>query len=360
MSKIFERLLLSRIAEMIDLNDVIPDHQFGFRQKHSTIQQSHRIVAKIRETLEEKKMCASVFLDIQQAFDKVWHPGILYKLKLVMPDQIYLILKSYLSDRYFQVKYENTLSNYHPIRAGVPQGSVLGPFLYLIYTSDIPQTDNTIMATFADDTAILSSDPDPNRATENLQNHINLLDDWLKQWKISVNNDKSAQITFTTKRSTCPPVTINNAPIPVKTVVKYLGLHLDQKLTWKTHIKAKRTQLTLKVRNMNWLIGRKSQLSMENKLIIYKTILKPIWTYGIELWGCSKPSNTKILQTFQSKMLRTITDAPWFVSNQTLHEDLNMPYIKDEINRNAIKYTEQITNHDNQLVNALATQPLDN
>lgn len=184
-------------------------------------------------------MCASVFLDIQQAFDKVWHQGLLYKLKNHLPDQLYLILKSYLSDRYFQVRLDDALSNYHLIKSGVPQGSVLGPFLYLIFTGDVPVTNDTLMATFADDTAILSSDTDPVRASEKLQNHLNLLQNWLEHWKINVNTNKSTQITFTTKRGTCPQVSINNAPIPVKTEVKYLGLHLDQKLTWKTHIKMK-------------------------------------------------------------------------------------------------------------------------
>jgi hypothetical protein len=75
---------------------------------------------------------------------------------------------------------------------------------------------------------------------------------------------------------------------------------------------------------MNWLIGKRSQLSTENKLLIYKTVLQPIWTYGIELWGCSKPSNSNILLTFQSKMLRSITNGACFVSNQTLHEDLGV------------------------------------
>jgi hypothetical protein len=73
------------------------------------------------------------------------------------------------------------------------------------------------------------------------------------------------------------------------------------------------------------LLNRKSKLSLENKLIIYKHILKPIWTYGIELWGCSKPANTKILQSFQPKTLRMITGAPWYVSNQTLREELKIP-----------------------------------
>jgi hypothetical protein len=87
----------------------------------------------------------------------------------------------------------------------------------------------------------------------------------------------------------------------MKNEVKYLSLHLDWRLTWKTHIKAKKQQLNIKTKQMNWLIGRKSQLSLQNKLLIYKVILKPIWTYGIELWGCAKPSNIKILQTYQSK-----------------------------------------------------------
>jgi hypothetical protein len=97
---------------------------------------------------------------------------------------------------------------------------------------------------------------------------------------------------------------IDNFPIPIKQEVKYLGLHLDKKLKWQMHIKAKRRQLELKVRTTNWLIHRKSQLSLANKITIYKTIIKPVWTYGIEPWGCSKPSNTKILQKFQSKTIR--------------------------------------------------------
>jgi hypothetical protein len=117
------------------------------------------------------------------------------------------------------------------------------------------------MATFAGDTAIMSSDHDPNTASQKLQQHLNLLQNWMKKWKITVNLAKSTQITFTT-RTICPQVTINNFPIPIKQEAKYLGLHLDQKLSWQTHIIAKRRQLDLKVRNMNWLINIKSQLSL--------------------------------------------------------------------------------------------------
>jgi hypothetical protein len=140
-------------------------------------------------------------------------------------------MKSYLSERYFQVKIDDELSAYHLIRPGVPQGSILGPFLYLTFTADVPLTENTLMATFADDTAIMPSDHDPNTASQKLQQHLNLLQNWMEQWKITFNPAKSTQITFTTRRIICPQVSINNFPIPIKQEVKYLGLHLDKKLT---------------------------------------------------------------------------------------------------------------------------------
>ena len=123
-------------------------------------------------------------LGIHQAFDKVWQRGLLYKLKLRLPDYLYFLLKSYLSERYFQVKIDDELSDYRPIRAGVPQGSVLGALLCLLYTADFPTTLDTLMTTFADDTVILSSDPDPVCATEKLQHHLNLLQNWLERGEL--------------------------------------------------------------------------------------------------------------------------------------------------------------------------------
>jgi hypothetical protein len=113
------------------------------------------------------------------------------------------------------------LSELHLTRAGVPQGSVIGPLLYLIYTADMPTTDDTLIATFADDTAILSSDADPVRASERLHHHLSLLQTWLKQWKIKVNPIKSTQTTFTTRRGLCPQVSINN------TLITYLCTELS-------------------------------------------------------------------------------------------------------------------------------------
>jgi hypothetical protein len=115
-SKLFEKLLLKRIRNYLDLSTVIPDYQIGFRDGHSTIQQMHRIVNKFATSLEEKILCTAVFLDIAQAFDKVWHTGLLYKIKNTSPGPYYLLLKSYITEGHFQVKYNNSYSNCYQVK----------------------------------------------------------------------------------------------------------------------------------------------------------------------------------------------------------------------------------------------------
>jgi hypothetical protein len=132
---------------------------------------------------------------------------------------------------------------------------------------------------------------------------------------MKVNETKSTHVTFTTRRATCPPVKISDVQLPHSDEVKYLGLHLNRRLAWRKHIFTKRKQLGLTLTKMHWLLGRKSQLSTTNKLLLYKTILKPILTYGIQLWGTASTSNIEILERFQSKVLRIIVDAPWYVPN---------------------------------------------
>jgi len=134
---------------------------------------------------------------------------------------------------------------------------------------------------------------------------------------------------------------------------KYLGIHLDCRLTWQKHVFAEIKQLGLQLHRMYWIIGRKSKLSLENKLLIYKTILKPIWTYGIPLWGTASNSNIEILQRFQNKVLRPIVNAPRHVPNTILHTDLQIPTVKAEITNFSTKYREKLITHPNELILAL-------
>jgi hypothetical protein len=136
-------------------------------------------------------------------------------------------------------------------------------------------------------------------AAQHLQHHLNPTQDWLKKWRIKINETKSVQITFTLRKGRCPPAKINNIEIPSAAVTKYLAMHMDHKLSWKDYTVKKRKQVELKVKELSWLLGKKLQLSIANKLLIYKTIIKPIWTYGIKIWGCVSKSNQAILQKVQ-------------------------------------------------------------
>ena len=203
----------------------------------------------------------------------------------------------------------------------------------------MPETEHTLTATYADDTAILSSHQNrlskPSTPSKSIRNVV-------KQLCIKANENKSTHVTFSLKSETCPAVTLNGRHIPQEETAKYLGLLLDRRLTWQKHIFTKRKQLGLKFHRMYWFMGRKSELSLENKLLIYKTILQPIWTYGIPLWGTASNSNIDIRQRFQNK-------APG--QSPTPHGIYRT--VKAEIISYNIQHREKLKTHPNELTPAL-------
>ena len=161
-SKLFEKIIYNRLEPKLSDLGVLPAFQFGFRKHHSSTQQLLRITEMIERGYDGKKYTAALFLDVAQAFDKVWIDGLKYKLLLLkLPSYLTAIIFSYLEDRTFFTNINNEISTIKEIRAGVPQGSILGPALFNIYVADIPQTSATL-AMFADDTAILTQNHDLN------------------------------------------------------------------------------------------------------------------------------------------------------------------------------------------------------
>jgi hypothetical protein len=136
------------------------------------------------------------------------------------------------------------------------------------------------------------------------------------------------------------------------TTIKYLGLHLDTKLTWMDHITKTRQQMDIRHKELYWLLGRKSNLSIDNKLLLYKSIITPIWTYGIELWGCSSKSNIAVIQRCQSKIMRAF-DAPWYVTNDMIHKDLGVPTLQEVNHERSIKHRTKLASHPNPLLQPL-------
>ena len=128
---------------------------------------------------------------------------------------------------------------------------------------------------------------------------------------------------------------------------------LNRRLTWKQRITDKLRQVRDKLKKFYWLIGRRSNLSTQKKITLYKTVIKPVWTYGIQLWGTASKSNIEIPQRFQSKTLRSLINAPWYVTNETIHRDLKIPTVKDEIYNSRSRYSARVNNHHNPLVTQL-------
>lgn len=212
---------------------------------------------------------------------------------------ISLILIHHLFDKYSILIFSS----------GVPQGGILSPLLYNLYASDQTTSDNTIVADYADDKLIISINQNPIVASLNLQNHLSLMETWYNNWRIKVNQTKSNHTTFTLKQGHCPPVTLYGTQIPPTTTVKYLGLTLDRRLTWAQHTRVKRLQLNLRLRMLKSLLVNNKYTNLNTKLLIYKSLIKPIWTYGIQLWGNAKKSNTNRIQTFQNIRLRKLTNS---------------------------------------------------
>lgn len=347
LSKLTERAILTRLLKHIDQHQIIPPEQFGFRTKHSTVQQLLRVTNYITEGTNKKTYTAAAFLDISKAFDRVWYEGLFYKLiNLKFPPHLIFLIKSYLTQRTFHVNRKNSNSATHNILAGVPQGSVIGPVLFNIFTSDFPTNHPfTIIALYADDAAILSQSRNPNQARIYLQRALDTIADWYKEWRIAINVEKTQAIIFTSNRQLInPPLLIlENKPIPYSKSVKYLGLTIDQHLTWQTHIKDVRNKANQKLASIYPLMIS-NQLSMETKISLYSSVIRPTFMYASPIWSNTAKTNLFQLQTLQNKALRLSSKLPMWTPCHELNETTNQIPLSNKLMKIATDFYTSVKN----------------
>ena len=244
-SEVFEKIILSRLNSIIHEKNLLPSIQFGFRTNHSTIEQINRVTDTILQAIENKEFAPTVFLDVSCAFDKVWHEDLIHKLQGKIPDCFCLLVASYLSNRTFEVHIGTESTEPKRIAAGVPQGSILGPVLFLLYTMDFPQAEEITTALYADDSAVIAHHKNYDIATSCLQNAVDRIHNWAQDWKIGLNESKSVRIDFTLRPHRYTPTMLAGKAIPYAENARYLGLHIDSKLNWRHHVNLKRKQLNI-------------------------------------------------------------------------------------------------------------------
>lgn len=342
--KIFEKLIHEMISIHLETNPILPPQQLGFRPKYTTSHQLKRITGHIKGKLELGLSTGVVLLDIEKAFDSVWHWGLIYKIiNWNFPTHIVKIVQSFLTDRYFYVYIGNTSSDTVKITAGVPQGSSLSPVLYNIYTSDITENIDCDISLFADDTALYHSDVDPKNITRKLEKNLSSLQAYFFKWKIKTNPTKTACTFFSRKRSQkfLPdrPLKFNYQNIPWSNDIKYLGVHLDKTLTYALHVNKTIEKTNKLIKALYPLIKRHSPLNTSNKLLIFKMVFQPILTYASPVWGNCAKTHKKKLQIQQNKILKMAMDLPWYSSTKLLHDHTNTRLIEDICSKNINRYT---------------------
>lgn len=327
-SKVFEKLLLGQLGPHLQPRA----EQFGFRAQHSTTLQLTRVLDRMTVASNRKESTVAVFLDMEKAFDRVWHAGLLFKLsKSEAPRRIIKVIASFLADRLFQVAVEGSVSQTRAIRAGVPQGSCLSPVCYACYTDDIPVGRDVDLALYADDAAYISVSMNPTYAAVKMQRTLDLLPEWLSKWRLSVNVGKTQAILIGWKNLPTQ-LRLNGQAIAWTPTVKYLGVIIDRGLTMKPHVKAVVNKTKVACAKLHPVL--RSKLPLRTKLAVYKTYVRSILTYAAPAWySLASETQRKRLRARENIALRRIVDAPRYVRNSTIQRDLEWESLDEFIGR---------------------------
>ena len=306
--KIIEKLMHSRLESFLNFHSILFNNQFGFRKNNSTSFALIQITERIKETIENKKFGCGIFIDLRKAFDTVNHEILLSKLDHYgIRGTALLWFKSYLSNRKQYVFHNGESSKLQFINYGVPQGSVLGPLLFLLYINDLPNISNTLQFyLFADDTNIYYEADNLKKLETTINKELKKLHTWLIVNRLSLNINKTNFVVFHPYNK--PPkqkitIKIYKKAISEKDHVKYLGILIDSTLTWRNHI----DNIASKISKSIGLLY-KIRYFVDIKIIktLYYSLVYPYLIYAIEVWGSADETHLNRLLILQKKIVRLI------------------------------------------------------
>ena len=326
---LLEKLLFSHIYEFLRKNKIIAPNQSGFTPGDSALMQISHIVDQVTKLLDRGHEVIALFLDLAKAFDVVWRKGLLFKLNRVgIRDsencRLLSWFNSYLSERYQCVVLNGKSSSFMINNSGVPQGSVLGPLLFLIYINDLVHGLKCKSFLFADDTSLFKSGESLYECTEDLNSDLETINRWAKKWKIKINASKTEGLIISKKGTqyATPNIKLDGCIVDFVKDHKHVGIWLNTKFDWKTHI----NKLGEKA-NKRMGIMRKFKYKLPRHALnqCYLSYVRPLMEYGGSLIAGQDDQDLKVLDNIQIEAMHIVTGAKRRTSHELLKNDTRWP-----------------------------------
>ena len=317
--KVFEKIIHKYVCNFFNSYNIITPLQSGFRHGDSTVNQLLDLSHTISKALDAGLEVRAVFFDISKAFDRVWHDGLLVKLKNSgISGKLLHWFSDYLGNRRQRVVLPGGKSDWKSISAGVPQGSILGPLLFLVFINDIVQDITSFIKLFADDTSLYIIVDTPSNTAESLNADIEKIRIWAEKWLVSFNPTKSEAILFSRKRNhqVHPPLEMNSISIKEVENHKHLGLYLSNDGSWNAHINYIVNKTSLRV---NILRKLKHILDRHSLQVIYFSFIRPSIEYADIIWDNCTSYNRKRIESIQIDCARIVTGTTKLISLNNIY-----------------------------------------
>ena len=332
MSKILERIVHKRVSEHLKVNKLLSEAQFGFRKHHSTATCVLKLTDRIYKNIENGKLTGVVFLDLKKAFDTVDHVILTNKLNTFNLDEKFINwIKNYLTGRKQAVKALGVKSEFLPITCGVPQGSILGPLLFIMYINDLEKyLDESNISLYADDTALYVNGESQIDIMLSLRIELSVVNEWLRANKLTLNASKTKYIVFGSrnKLQVKPDLNLSIGGKKIERVacMKYLGVQLDEFLTFDEHINYIHQKSSKK---LGVLRRSREFLDRSTSLLLYKSLIVPYINYCDLVYMCTTAANLSKLQILQNTACRIILQVDKHTHIDYMHKELNIMTLKE-------------------------------
>ncbi|UYV69677.1 hypothetical protein LAZ67_7000182 [Cordylochernes scorpioides] len=355
--KLMEKIILRRLTYHLDTRNLLPEEQYGFRKGHGTIDQLLFFTQKVKDAQNRKPTNHTIaaFLDLTQAFDKVWKNKLITKLykHFKIDGKAITWINDFLKNRYIRVKYNGTLSKTFKLYQGLPQGSVLSPTLFTLFIAGIEEkiSHKTNIGLFADDIILWSSNTNWKKAERDLNKTLFHLEKFANKHKLEFNPQKSETCLFTTDKKLYkirPKIILKEQQLQYNKHPKYLGYTLDPEINSSKHIEEVIRKGRDRLKILKYISGREWGADATTLKLTYTSLIRPILEYGYQIYGTASETNLKSLERIQLSAARIITGLRNTCPNDIVLYEADIMPLKDRRSYNLPKYINKIKSYGNK------------